>query len=525
MHRPRRRSQLAAIAAGLSLMVTIPSTLAFGQTKTSAAQQPVNGGTLTVGELSPITALDPTIASSVGASGADTLLALYDTVVRYNPASNTYTNVTAKSLTSNAAHTVWTLKLRPGIKFSDGTPYDAEAVKESILRHIAPGSTSFARTYVGTISSITVVNSLTDRFVLNAPWGSFPYLLTTQAGFITSPTAVAKLGSSLNVNPVGAGAGPFILQSFVPGQSLTLVRNPDYWGGKVHLDKIQFVYYPSGAQTYAALKSGAIQIGFLRDQTVIQQANNDKVPGFQAEYGATDTIALNEFSGHPTASLLVRQAIAAAIDPHAINQRVYAGGAVVSSSPLPPHFPWNTHVAGTKYSLSEAQKLVKEAEAKTGWNGQLNLVDTTTPASTNWGLTVQALLAQAGITVNINSVSYSNVAGVVYVQHAYDLSQSSIAIPPNDGAYVQFEENFGGGSNNFYGYSSPKMDKALLKAREATTPTQKSAAYAAVMKVWDAQIPMIANEAIKTRIIESPNLHGIEPTSQITWDYDTAWLS
>ena len=329
----------------------------------------------------------------------------------------------------------------------------------------------------------------------------------------------------MNVDPVGAGAGPFILQSFDPGQSLTLVRSPNYWGGTVHLDKIVFVYYPTGAQTYAALQSGAIQLGFLRDQTVIQQVNNANVPGFEAEYGATDTIALNEFSGHPTSSVLVRQAIAAAIDPHVIDERVYAGGAVANSSPLPPRFPWNTHVAGTKYDLSTAEKLVKKAESKTGWNGQLTLVDDTLPASTNWGLTVQALLAQAGITVNINTVSYSNLTSVVYVQHAYDLAESSIAIPPNDGAYVQFEENFGGGSNNFYGYSSPQMNRALLEAREATTPAQKSTAYAAILKVWDSQIPMIANEAIKTRIIESPSLHGLDFTSQITWDYDNAWLS
>jgi peptide/nickel transport system substrate-binding protein len=508
------------VAAGLATVLLLAATASAVTTPT-----PITGGTVTLGEYSPITSLDPTIGSDVGAGGGDALLALYDTILSFNPATHQYEDVTAKSLVSNAKHTLWTLTLKPGIKFSDGTPYNAEAVKESIERHTAAGSNSFARAYVKRIWTMTVLSPLTLQFKLYSAWGGFPYLLTTQAGEITSPTAVAKLGTTLNVNPVGAGAGPFILSSFTPGQTLSLVRNPHYWGGKVYLDGLNFVSYPTGAQTLAALQSNAIQFGFFRDQTVIKSIDDSHAAGWEITLGGGDEIALNSTPGHPTSSLTVRRAIAAAIDPNVINQRVYGGNAVVDTSPLPPGFVWDPKIPGTTYNPTLAKSLVAQAE-QAGWNGTLTLTDSTAPASTTWGLTVQALLQNVGITVNLNTVAPANLTSAIFVTKNYDVAQSSIGVPDNDGAYVQFEENLGGGAaTNFFGFSDPTVDAALKQASAAATPAEKKAGYGAIVKAWDATVPLIANEAIKTRILWSPNLHGVTVTSQVDSIFDKAWLS
>jgi peptide/nickel transport system substrate-binding protein len=519
----KRTSIRVAAALLAAALVTILVSAATATAVTNPV--PVSGGTLTLGEFSAVTALDPTIGSDVGAGGGDALLALYDTILRYNPATNEYEDVTAKSLVSNAKHTLWTLTLKPGIKFSDGTPYNAEAVKESIERHVAAGSISFARAYVKRIKTITVVNPTTLTFKLFSAWGGFPYLLTTQAGEITSPTAVAKLGTTLNVNPVGAGAGPFILSSFVPGQTLSLVRNPNYWGGKVYLDGLNFVSYPTGAQTLAALQSNAVQFGFFRDQTVIKSIDDSHAAGWEITLGGGDEIALNSTPGHPTSSLLVRRAIAAAIDPNVINQRVYGGDAVVDTSPFPPGFPWGPGVAGTTYNPTLAKSLVSQAE-QAGWNGALTLTDSTAPASTTWGLTVQALLQNVGITVNLNTVAPQNLTAAIFTTKDYDIAQSSIGVPANDGAYVQFEENLGGGAaTNFFGFSDPTVDAALKQASAAGTAAEKKAGYAAIAKAWNATVPLIADEAIKTRILWSPKLHGVQVTSQVDSIFDKAWLT
>jgi peptide/nickel transport system substrate-binding protein len=514
------------IAVAASIVAALTASLFVSANATAVVRaKPVVGGTLTLGEFSPISALDPTIASAVGASGDNALLALYDTILRYDPATGDYDRVTAKSLASNSDHTVWTLTLRPGIKFSDGTPYDAKAVKASISRHVAPGSTSFARGYLGRIKSMTVVSPLKLRFTLKSSWGGFPYVLTTQAGEVTSPTAVAKLGSKLNVNPVGAGAGPFILSSFTPGQTLTLVRNPHYWGGQVYLDKLNFVNYPTGRQTLAALQSNAVQFGFLRDQSVIKSVDASHAAGWEIILGGGDEVALNSTAGHPTSSLLVRQAIAAAIDPNVINQRVYNGDAIANSSPFPPGFRWGPGVPGTKYDPALAKKLVAQAK-QAGWDGTLKLSNSTSPTSTTWGLTVQALLQNVGIKVNLNTVAPQNLTTTVFVTKDYDIAQSSIGLPANDGAYVQFEENLGGGkASNFFGFSSPVVDAALEHVSAASTKAEKKVAYAAIAKAWNATVPLIANESIRTRLIWSTKLHDVQVTSQVASIFSKAWLS
>src|SRR6201999_3490079 len=150
----------AVLTAALVALLLV----ATGASSAATAPTPVSGGTVTIAGASAISALDPTISSAVGASDANALIAIYDTILRYNPAKNTYEDVTAKSLTPNADDTVWTLVLKPGIKFSDGTAYNASAVKKSILRHVAPGSTSLARSYVGLIKSMKVLNRLTLQF-------------------------------------------------------------------------------------------------------------------------------------------------------------------------------------------------------------------------------------------------------------------------------------------------------------------------------------------------------------------------
>jgi peptide/nickel transport system substrate-binding protein len=106
---------------------------------------PVSGGTLTFGAFTEPRGLDPTAGGSSGAGGSEPLLALYDTVVRFNPGTRKYDMRTAESLTPSADFSEWTLKLKPGINFSDGTNYNADAVKLSIERHQDAKNSSTAR--------------------------------------------------------------------------------------------------------------------------------------------------------------------------------------------------------------------------------------------------------------------------------------------------------------------------------------------------------------------------------------------
>ncbi len=110
---------------------------------------------------------------------------------------------------------------------------------------------------------------------------------------ITNPAAVTKAGDSFPTNPVGVGAGPFIFDSFKPNESITLKRNPDYWGGDVYLDQLVFVPIVGQAQTYEALKAGTVQVAFLRDAGIIADAKDAGFDGYQNILSAGETMVMN----------------------------------------------------------------------------------------------------------------------------------------------------------------------------------------------------------------------------------------
>lgn len=529
----KMRPRPVAVALALALAVSAPALAACGNgsdspgAATTAASadpgEPQVGGSVTFGVAVETTGLDPTISSAVGASGATELASLYDVVLRYNPESKKYENGTAQDLTSNDDYTEWTLKLRPGIKFSDGTPYDADAVRLSIERHRAPQSRSLARDYVQTIDTMTVVDPLTLKFSLVEAWSSFPYLLTTQAGFITSPTAVAKLGEKLNTEPVGAGAGPFILESYTPKNSIVLKRNPDYWDGQVYLDSLKFVNFQGGTLTYEAFRSGQIQAGFLREATASFDAGEAKEPGYVATLGSGDILAINSAEGRPGHDRRVRQALAAAIDPKVLSDRVYDGKAIPNSSPFPAEFPWGPDVPGTTFDLAKARSLVEEAKAD-GWDGRLDLVASSAPLATKWAVTVQALLKQAGIEVDVREVDQSALTTAIFVKHDFDVAQSAFGIPSSDGAYIQLQENIGHADNRF-GFHDEAFSAALAEVRTADTDAKRTAAYKKVALAWNESVPAVATASINSRIVWVPNLHGVKPTSQVALLFGKAWLS
>jgi peptide/nickel transport system substrate-binding protein len=136
---------------------------------------PKVGGSVTMGVYIEPSGLDPVVAQGGGTGGNHEMGAIYDTLMRIDPATKTFVPQLAESLTSNADGSEFTLKLRPGVKFSDGTDYDADAVVFGIKRHTQYGSALAG--LVSAIKEYTVVDKLTVKFTLTTPWPNFPYLL------------------------------------------------------------------------------------------------------------------------------------------------------------------------------------------------------------------------------------------------------------------------------------------------------------------------------------------------------------
>src|SRR5690606_21909609 len=178
---------------------------------TEAAGEPKPGGVISMGMYTETRGLDPVVSQGGGTGGLTEMAAIYGTLMRYNPDTREYEPYMAESLEPNADFTEWTLKLRPDVKFSDGTPYDAEAVVFGMKRHVEKGSTM-----AGLMSAITnyeIVDPLTIKLTLAEPWAGFPYVLANAGGLIPSKAAVEAACTdpaqpardcSFNLNPVGA---------------------------------------------------------------------------------------------------------------------------------------------------------------------------------------------------------------------------------------------------------------------------------------------------------------------------------
>jgi 4-phytase/acid phosphatase/peptide/nickel transport system substrate-binding protein len=167
----------------------------------------------------------------------------------------------ALSWTHSDDFKTWTFKLRPGVKFHDGTPFNAQAVKENFDRQKEPANKCRCAFYIAYVHDLEVLDDLTVVYHLNDPQVNQPALMTLQSSnnVVHSPTAWKTKGDDYNRNPVGTG--PYILKSWAAGDRMVLERNPDYWNkGHPYLDRIVLKPLPDAQSRFASLQSGEADI-------------------------------------------------------------------------------------------------------------------------------------------------------------------------------------------------------------------------------------------------------------------------
>lgn len=523
-----------------------------GATPTTSEAKPVPGGEIRFGTFSEAISLDPVKMTGSGVTGAIELSAIYDTVMGYSPTSRTYEPRTAESLTPNASFTEWTLKLKPGIKFGDGTDYNADAVIASIKRHQEPTNSTVSRGTSAIIKAMASTDPLTVNFTLTDPWPGFPYVLTDKVGMIVSPAAVAKYGKDFG-SPTGyegAGAGPFKVASYKPKEELVLAKNPAYHGGDVYLDRVTFVNILGAAPTYEALKAGSLQAAFIREAAVVAKAKDDGVQGFTNiqqggsiiafNLGATVTCSGGKpepiCTGKPdntqapteaaTRSLKVRQALIAATDPKVLNDRVFQGKGITDGALFKSDFPWASSSASTfKYDLEAAKKAVADAKAE-GWNGKVRFNCANTPENQATATAVEAMWKAAGIdvTVSANKSTGDHVQQYL-VQKDFEAVCGGYNIGPDDGAVNTLNTNFKSpASGARWGYVSQEMDSLLTEARRAATDAEKKAAFEKIQNLYVKDAIAYPFAATIEFIGWSNKVHGMKPSQQTVVYLDKAWI-
>lgn len=540
-----------------------------GESTTTTTGAPQTGGTLTIAEYSEPAGLDPIVSTGAGVTGAIEMSAIYDTIMRWNPETGEYEERTAESLESNADFTEWTLKIKPGIQFHDGTPYNAEAVVFGMSRHksgqpgmppcaelfACPRNSTSSGVYMSLVQSMEAVDELTVKFTLTEPWTAFAYALADEASMIPSPTAMraacatAATARECSFNLAPVGAGPFKIDRFAPKEAITMVRNENYYGGDVYLDGLRFVNPgdAGGEQTWQGFDTGSYDVAFLRTPQSNNSAEEAGFEGYSAVQHGGGLLLVNmgvsitcsggqpaplctgqpdgpQATTPPTTNLKVRQAIAAAIDPEVIDQRAFDGLGLPSSRILQESFRWDPGVEGPVYDVEEAKRLAEEAKAE-GWDGKVRLVYTNAPTSQAVSLAVQTMLSQAGIEAVVDaSKPTAEHIQVVVVQKDFDLSGWGFAIASDDGAMAALAQNLGSTSpSNRVGFKSTAVDDALTALRSAETDADKTAAFKIIAEEVAEQVPVIPFAAMEERIVWDEDVHGILFTHSTSFHLDKAW--
>lgn len=478
---------------------------------------PTQGGVVVAAEYAEARSLDPTVTLPNGGSGGSALLALYDSLVTYDETTRTYEPALAESLVPNAERTQWTLTLRDGVRFSDGTAVDAAAVVASIERYVSKhGLGSVQWNLMGTTA--TEVDDRTVRFDTEKPWARLDNMLATGPGMIVAPAAYAD---PENFRPIGAG--PFVFGSYRPGEALELKANPDHFAGRPHLDGLKFVWPTGDASRYEALANGDVDTALIKARVPVDSAVKAKYPAMRWTVGQGRAVFVNRREGRPAQMREVRDAMNLAFDPVALAMRTNEDPELATKSLFPVDSPWYSGVEPVAQDLTAAKAKVAEAKAK-GFDGRLTLTLQADPASQQVALSVKGQLDAAGFTVAIKTVpSVADLIKAMYVDHDYDLAFSSVGLRDSDPAQRFVATAYSTAPENAWGYANDEMDRLLIDLSAADGPQEGAEVMKRIESVWQEDPPVLGMTSTTWLQPWNQKVHGITPAAEMMLRYDKAW--
>ncbi|MGJ5180558.1 ABC transporter substrate-binding protein [Bradyrhizobium oligotrophicum] len=384
-----------------------------------------------------------------------------------------------------------TIKLRPGVKFHDGEPLDAEAAKFSIERHMTmPGS--FRKSELASVDHVEIVDPLTIKLVLKTPFAPLLSQLTDRSGMIMSPKAVKEAGDKFGLHPVCAGPYKFVER--VQQDRMVFEKFADYWNkDNVFIDKIVYQPIVDATVRLANLKSGGLDLVDRVLATDIKDVRDDKnlVLATAPELGylgLTINVARDKAKGPLSQSEKVRQALDLSIDREALNQVVFNGEFTAGNQWVPPLHPYYQKAFPVRpRDVAKAKALLKEAGVATPVS-----VDYMIPKGAEYeaiAQVVQSMASEAGFDIKIRVVEFATTfkqaqAGEFQI---FQINWSG-RIDPDGNSYVFLHS---GAPQNDGGYSNPEADKVMEDARAIADPAQRSALYEKLTKIVLNDEPII----------------------------------
>jgi ABC-type transport system substrate-binding protein/ABC-type dipeptide/oligopeptide/nickel transport system permease component len=459
--------RLGALIALLVALAWAAPTLAHGGLVLGAQLEPPN--------------LDPTSGAAAAIKDV-TFPTIYEGLVKLGP-GGAVAPLLATRWTVSADGLTYRFQLRRGVRFHDGAPFDASVVRFSLDRARAATSTNSQRSRFALIDRVEAVDPYTVDVRLKRRYSSLLQVLGWGDAVMVSPATAATNA----VHPVGTG--PFRFAGWRRGDSVALVRNPDYWGRPARLGQVSFKFIADPSAALAALDAGDVD-GFAAFPApeAVKQLQAD--PRFTVRIGPSEAetlVALNHRRG-PLSDLRVRRALAMAIDRRTIIRQAMFGYGQPIGSHYPPQDPGYVDLTGLyPYDPAAARALLAQAGYPHGFALTLKLPP---PAyARRAGEIVAAELAAVGIRVKIEDVEWAQWLQQVFGQHDFDMTIVAHVEPMDYDIYAR--------DDYYFGYSSARM-KQLLAALDDTLDEGRRAAI-----LGDIQ-RTIAGDAVNVFLFEYP---------------------
>ena len=475
------RSAAAALAAGSAPFVIL------GAPDRASAAVPREQTFVVVDGTEP-NSLEP----AVGTGPFQAIMnAMYEGLVVWNDKGQVVPQL-ATSWKASADGRSWTFVLRPGVRFHDGTPFTAEAVRATFDRIFDKSVPATRRGNYLLIKDVAPVDDHTVRFTTDPPNPDFPLLMADVSAKIISPAAVKQYGPEFGRHPVGTG--PFKFEEWVPNDHVSAAATADYWGPKPRARRIVYRPIPEPAARVVVLKTGEADAVLSlppADVPALRQAS-----GLYVRATPSQTIAELETADTkpPFSDVRVRQALNMAIDKDAIIKGIMKGFARPLNSPGVPGLWGSFDFPPFRYDPERAKRMLAEAGHGSGMRVTVNLTSGRWAGDTQVVQAVQGYWANVGVQMTIREMAFADL--LAFSSSDPDNRPGTATCLLKGSPYIDYHlyRMYDSAATNVpatqqrTGYANPKVDALIAAERRTFDPEKRLPILKEAQRlVWDDQ--------------------------------------
>jgi peptide/nickel transport system substrate-binding protein len=480
-------------------------------------QQVSPGGDLVMGMSAEPDKLDPTTSSS--SLTRNVMSSICEKLYDLDANGQIVPQLTTELPTISGDGRTVTIPVRTGIVFADGTPFDANAVRTSLERHLTMKG-SQRKSEMGPIESIEATDATHVVLHYKRPFAPITAALADRAGMIMSPKALAAEGANFGDSPVCVG--PFKFVNRVPQTSITVTRDPLYYdAAHVHLDTITYRIMTDANIRAANLRSGDIQVAdTISPQDVDALIKDPNLKVLQSGYLGYRGITINtgnvDGAGKPPKPIdtpiardaRVRAAFSYSVDRKTLVDTVFNNWFEPACSPIAPETAYASPASNAcpPFDPQRSRQLLAEAGVKVPLTVTLQVANA--QDELRYAQALQASVAEGGFDLRIVPVEYATSLDV-RKQGGFELMQIgwSGRIDPdaNTSSFLATSA-----SSNYGGFSSPQLDDLLSQAARITDTAQRAELYGKAVELIQRENPIVYLYRMRNLTVHSTRVAGVE---------------